>query len=395
MQQVRLVLVVAIFWAGLYFFVPVLSPYAASLGADMGLVGLVVGSYGVTQLVLRIPAGWLSDRLGVRKPFVAAGFVITALSALVMYGSPSPWYLVIGRGLSGVAATMWVMLSVLVAASFPSHQAVAAMGLANFALNLGMVAGTAVGGWVAQQWGWGAPFLLSAGVAAAGLLLVSQISDHSQTDVAPPSLQRLVQVLRDRQLLVVSILAALTQYMTWVTVFGFTPIYAQGLGASPAQLGWLTGASLVSQALSSIMVGRLTGRLGAYPVLLAGMSVVGVTTAAIPFMGRLWSLMILQVISGVGRGLVASLLMGLSIQGVQGSHRAMVMGVYQSIYAAGMFLGPVVAGAVGNALGTRGLFLSTSGAGLLALAVLISRRSLIGHMRRHLRQGVQSPGGRL
>lgn len=377
MSQIRLVLVVSTFWAGLYFFVPVLSPYAASLGADLRLVGLVTGSYGVTQLVLRIPAGWLSDRLGVRKPFVAAGFAITALSSLVMYWSPSPWYLVIGRGISGVAATMWVMLSVLVAASFPADQAVSAMGLANFALNLGMVAGTTVGGWVAQQWGWGAPFLLSAGVAVAGLFLVSRITDHSETTVEPLSLQALVWVLRGRQLLVVSLLAALTQYMTWVTVFGFTPVYAQGLGASPAQLGWLTGASLVSQALTSITVGRLTARLGAYRLLLAGISVLGLTTAAIPFVETLSALMILQVTSGVGRGLVASLLMGLSIQGVPRSHRAMVMGVYQSIYAAGMFLGPVVAGAIGNALGTKELFLSTSGVGLVALIGLIWQRPVI------------------
>jgi MFS family permease len=376
-DKVSIVLVVTIFWTGLYLFVPVLSPYASSLGADLSLIGLVVGSYGVTQLILRIPVGWLSDRLETRQPFVIAGFAITALSSLVMYWAPSPWYLVVGRGLSGVAATMWVMLSVMVAAAFPPNQTVAAMGLANFATNLGMVIGTGVGGWVAHDWGWGGPFLVSSGVAMAGMLVAYRRSDKRETVGESISLQSVVQALRSRTLVVISLLGALVQYMMWVTVFGFTPVYAQSLGAAPGDLGWLTAASLVPQALSSLGVGRLTNRFGAYQVLWAALVIMLLTTAAIPFSGSLLLLMIAQVISGVGRGLAVSLLMGLSIQSVDGSRRALVMGIYQSIYAGGMFAGPVIAGALGYAFGIEGLFLSTAGVGLLAIAVMIGERRLL------------------
>jgi len=64
---------VACFWGALYLYVPILTPYAETLGASMTLLGLIVSSYGFSQLVLRIPVGIWSDRIGRRKPFIAAG----------------------------------------------------------------------------------------------------------------------------------------------------------------------------------------------------------------------------------------------------------------------------------------------------------------------------------
>lgn len=237
MQRTLLTAVVVTFWAGLYVYVPVLSPHAADLGADLGMIGLVVGAYGITQLLLRIPTGWLSDRLRQRKGFVTAGFAIAAVSALVMAWAPTPWLLFAGRGLSGLAATMWVALSVLLASSFPPDRAVAAMALAGFANNLGQIAGTISGGWIAEQWSMQAPFLVAAAVASLGLLLMLPVREPQVETVGPVGLVALTEVLSDRRLLLVSGLAALQQYTVWVTIFGFTPLHAVALGATASHLG--------------------------------------------------------------------------------------------------------------------------------------------------------------
>jgi len=75
-----------------------------------------------------------------------------------------------------------------------------------------------------------------------------------------------------------------------------------------------------------------------------------------------------HTLGGLGRGITGPLLMGLSIETTPVARRAMIRGIFQSIYAVGMFLGPVIAGQIGTSLGTKGLFLSTSGVGLLAMA---------------------------
>lgn len=365
MQKVLLVLVAVVFWTALYLFVPVLAPYAASLGAPLDVIGLVIGSYGVVQLCLRIPLGMLSDRLGRRKPFVAAGFAAAAVSCLVMARAPSAWHLVFGRGLSGLAATMWVMLLVLLAGTFPPERTAAAMGLASFANNAGQIIGTLGGGWIAQHRGMGAPFHAAAAVAAAGFLLLLPVADQRSALLGRISWQGLREVLADRPLWRASLQAGLLQYMAWVTVYGFTPVYAQTLGASRLELGLLLAANLLPGAVAALAAGRLARRSGVAAAAARGFLIVAAATAATPLSRTLPALFAVQVAGGAGWGLAFPLLMGEGIQAVPAAQRAVAMAVFMSAVAGGMFLGPLVAGALGQALGMTGLFLTTAALGLL------------------------------
>ena len=51
------VLITVIYWFSLYVYMPILTPYVEGLGASLSMVGLVVGSYGFTQMLIRIPLG--------------------------------------------------------------------------------------------------------------------------------------------------------------------------------------------------------------------------------------------------------------------------------------------------------------------------------------------------
>ena len=95
-----------LFWASLYVYVPILPVYAASLGASMGMVGLVVGAYGISQLLLRIPLGIQSDRHGRRVPYIALSLIAAGAGALWLALAPGPWSLFFARGLTGVGAAL-------------------------------------------------------------------------------------------------------------------------------------------------------------------------------------------------------------------------------------------------------------------------------------------------
>ena len=61
---------------GLFMIFPVFSLYANELaGANKTLVGIALGIYGLSQGLLQIPCGWLSDRYG-RKPVIAGGLAL-------------------------------------------------------------------------------------------------------------------------------------------------------------------------------------------------------------------------------------------------------------------------------------------------------------------------------
>src|SRR5690606_37730965 len=118
-----LIAATACFWGSLYLYVPILSPYAEHVGASMTLVGLIVSSYGFSQLVLRIPVGILSDRLGRRKPFIVTGFLVAAGAAAWLALASGAWGILLARTLTGVSATMWVVITVLFSSYFSAERA--------------------------------------------------------------------------------------------------------------------------------------------------------------------------------------------------------------------------------------------------------------------------------
>ena len=101
------------FWMSLYFYVPFLPIRALELGASNTLVGVVISSYAIGQILLRIPVGIGSDLIGRRRPFAIAAFIASLLGALILLVASSPWILFVGRFMTGVAGAGWVAISVL------------------------------------------------------------------------------------------------------------------------------------------------------------------------------------------------------------------------------------------------------------------------------------------
>jgi MFS family permease len=72
----------------------------------------------------------------------------------------------------------------------------------------------------------------------------------------------------------------------------------------------------------------------------------------------------IQAINGIGSGLVFALLMGLAIQSIPREQQATAMGFFQSLYAAGMSLGPILSGFIAQHWGLSSVFILN---GLLCL----------------------------
>jgi MFS family permease len=89
---------------GLFMVLPLFSLYASHLpGATPLLIGLAVGVYGLTQALLQIPFGALSDYVG-RKKIITLGLSIFALGSLIAAMSHTIWGLLLGRALQGAGA---------------------------------------------------------------------------------------------------------------------------------------------------------------------------------------------------------------------------------------------------------------------------------------------------
>ena len=363
--------VTSLFWFSLYAYVPILSPYAESLGASYKLIGLIVGSYGLVQMLLRIPLGILSDSLNKRKLFIIIGIGISLLSSLGLWYSKNASMLLVFRGLSGAAAASWVIFTVLFSSYFDGDEATKAIGIINAFNSLGQMVAMMLSGIVSQSINMRASFILAAAGGLAAFILSFGIEEKKEQQPKKLTAKDYLEVMKDKTLIFVSVLAILAQLTTFSTVYGFTPVAAQKIGATNFELGVLSTLSIIPGIFASALSGTFfTKRYGETKTVFWGFIVSALSCLVIPYTKSVYMLYISQFIGGFGRGVVFPILMGLSIKNVSADRRATAMGFFQAVYGIGMFLGPVIVGALSDAVGlTYGFWVS----GLISLlaAVLI------------------------
>ncbi len=90
---------------GLFIILPVFALYAEKLpgGENHFLIGIALGAYGLTQAILQIPAGWLSDRYG-RKPVIVTGLLLFAAGSFLAASADNIYVIIAGRVIQGAGA---------------------------------------------------------------------------------------------------------------------------------------------------------------------------------------------------------------------------------------------------------------------------------------------------
>ena len=157
-------------------------------------------------------------------------------------------------------------------------------------------------------------------------------------------------------LLSVCLMGVLSKFANWSGLFGFVPVYASGIGATSADLGMINMISLAASALASLVVVRMTKWWGNSFTILLGSILIGGAIMVVPLIHDITVLKGVMLLNGIGRGLLTTILMLLSIQGVRPEQRATSMGIFQALYALGMLLGPLVSGFMAEKWGISSAF---------------------------------------
>lgn len=156
---------------GLFMVLPLLALYVADLpGATPALIGLALGIYGLTQAVLQIPFGWLSDRVG-RKPVIVGGLLLFALGSAVAAVSDSVYGVILGRALQGSGAIASTVMA-LVADLTREEQRTKAMALVGMSIGLSFAVALVMGPVVAGLGGLSAVFWFTVLLSLTGIAIV-------------------------------------------------------------------------------------------------------------------------------------------------------------------------------------------------------------------------------
>ena len=336
----------ALYWFSMYTYPMLLTGFVRQeLGASPALAGTIVSSYGLWQMLLRIPLGYASDKLRRRKPFLTLGAALSTLAALGLFLARSPAWALVARSVAGLAAAAWVAFTVLYAGYGAREGGARAMGTLSACMYAAQLLGTLVGSAVAQGNGTRSAFMLAVGTGLIGMVCSRFVTDVAVT-TQPPSTRALLEAGKNRLLLTSAGLTILLQIIMWATLYGFSPQWAtEVLHVEQASLGLLSTVHLLPNILFSWLVGAyLIPRLGEKWVCALSFVCMAVSCLCMPLTRTFVQMLALQALCGVGVGCCAPTLLALSIRQIPSERRGIAMGFYQSLYGVGMFAGPALAG---------------------------------------------------
>ncbi len=132
---------------------PVLAVYQHQYAdASPLLLGLTLGAYGLTQALLQIPLGLLSDRIG-RRPVIIGGLLLFIAGSIVAAMAESMLGLIMGRALQGLGAIASTLMA-MVADLTSEEKRTVAMASIGASIGLSFILAMIVGPIVAERWGY-------------------------------------------------------------------------------------------------------------------------------------------------------------------------------------------------------------------------------------------------
>ncbi len=355
---------------------PTLPVFVRSFGVGITAASLVISVFALSRLLFAPISGRIVGRFG-ELPGYVVGLGVVAISTGACAFATAYWQLIALRLLGGIGSTMFTVsaLSMLIRLAPPRMRGRASSLWATGFL-LGNIVGPLVGGGLVVI-SLRAPFLVYAVllvlvVGLTGPLLREQpVGGAAMAAVAPT---RFRDALRHRAFRA----ALVAGFANGWTVFGvrvaLVPLLVVEVLRQPESWsGVALAAFAAGNAITLVLTGRITDRVGRRPPILLGLAVTGLATGALGFVTAPPLFLAVSLVAGMGSGVVNPPL-NAAVADVIGSRArgGTVLAGYQMAMDTGAILGPVLAGALAEAVGFPAAFVLTAAVTLIALAFWVA-----------------------
>jgi MFS family permease len=321
----------------------ILTVYATSLGASAATAGATISAFGASRLLVSIPAGMISERLG-RIRVMLVGLLLVAIASFIALAVHSMATLITCLLLQGVGSACYgtAALSAVTDRGTPVTR-VRDMAAYQTATQIGLSIGPGLGGLSAAAWGYGAPFACQGAMALIAFLAVMRMPADKIVKPEKAALASASGVF-----LLVAGVAALSYAMffgrvasSWILM----PLIAhETFGMGIGTIGGLLTASSIANLLILRFLAYFVRRYGRFTVMVGSVATILAALALLAFAvtgAMLWPFTVLM---GMGTGMMSSLVSAYAADAAPPGRVGAVMGSMRMMTDLGAITGPILAG---------------------------------------------------
>lgn len=303
---VALSLVSLVVMMGSSMVTPSLTLYAQEdLGASEFLVGAVIAGFAIGRLAFDMPAGFMTDRLGMSKTMIFGLGILLAASALAGFAQ-SYWVLLFARMLEGIGSSIYVSAAIaFVLLSSDVSTRGTSIGNYQSILMIGPIIGPVVGAPIAVLFGYNAPYFAFAAMTLVALVIVAFLSYRgkfrtNKTGIGDHPGRKASMVVYLNTAAIATFGFAFLRAGTYTTGL---PLFAYGsLELSVFDVGIILTMASLANLVSSFFSGRLTQTYGMQKTLFVAILSSAALVFAIPLSTSMVHLLGIVTLIGITSG---------------------------------------------------------------------------------------------
>ncbi|MEE9306864.1 MAG: MFS transporter [Spirochaetia bacterium] len=361
--------------------IPVLPLFARSLGAGLGITGVIVSMRGAGSLLFDLPAGAIISRVGKLPALVlASAAAVIAAVATGFIGRLVPLALLTVA--MGAVHVLWVLsIQTHLRQNLPSHRRGRAMSLVGGTSRAGWVIGPIVGGYIGKLFGLQVVYFGQAILCFAALivLLIGSVHYRSWTierkgeSFRAPGIPFLRTVQGNWRAFLLTGLVVITLQLLRSGRQTLLPLWGERIGLDVAAIGLIFGLSRAVELFLFYPAGVLMDRLGRKWTTVPCILLLSLGLALIPTTGGFLGLLMVSMIAGIGNGLGSGIVLTLGADLSPRRSTGEFLGMWHLMGDVGTMSGPLLIGAVAQALGLQVAPLLIAGFGLVGAWLMIFR----------------------
>lgn len=344
---------------GLFMIYPVFAVYAPQFKyANPTLIGIALGSYGLTQALFQLPLGMLSDRLG-RKPIIIGGLLILGLGSILCALSNNIYLLIIGRALQGAGAIGSTVMAYAADLTTPKNRT-KTMALLGITIGLSFALSLVLGPLINSLFHLTGIFWLTAIFACLGLLIQTIFIPESN-NISPQQSQLNKKFLLNPTLIKLNF-SILTLHAIFTATFLVLPLLFSELVINSSEQ-WKIYLSVLGVALlftlPLLQYSEKKNHTGSVMLV----SILTIAIAEYLLFSNPASknnIIIALTIFFMGFTLLEALLPALISKVAPAQARGGAMGIYSTSQFLGIFLGGTGAGLLRSHYGNHSIFLAST-----------------------------------